>query len=124
MDVEKADQPDLTEVITHDRDPKEVPQPEESQTIWEEIKSNPRVIAYSILANGGSLAFGFDILVTGAVTALPAFSYVLFRGICDTTDLSQHDIRRTLSWTAYLARPVARLVDRFHSAWRDARSNS
>ncbi|OAL49793.1 general substrate transporter [Pyrenochaeta sp. DS3sAY3a] len=74
MDVEKADQPHLTEVITHDRDPKEVPQPEESQTVWEEIKSNPRVIAYSILANGGSLAFGFDILVTGAVTALPAFS--------------------------------------------------
>lgn len=77
MDVEKADQPQLSEVVTNDHDPKALPQPEESQTIWEEIKSNPRVIAYSVLANGGSLAFGFDILVTGAVTALPAFSYVV-----------------------------------------------
>ncbi|KAH6643101.1 general substrate transporter [Boeremia exigua] len=47
---------------------------EHPQTIWQEIRSNPRVIGYSFLANAGVLSFGFDILVTGAVTALPAFS--------------------------------------------------
>jgi SP family general alpha glucoside:H+ symporter-like MFS transporter len=51
---------------------------EQQQSVWQEIKSNPRVIAYSVLANSGSLAFGFDILVTGAVTALPSFRYCSF----------------------------------------------
>jgi hypothetical protein len=54
------------------------PPPEEQQSVWQEIKSNPRVIAYTLLANSGSLAFGFDILVTATVPALPAFSYDLF----------------------------------------------
>ncbi|KAH7130188.1 general substrate transporter [Dendryphion nanum] len=46
----------------------------DEQTIWQELKTNHRVVAYSFLANAGSLTFGFDILVTGAVTALPSFS--------------------------------------------------
>ncbi|KAF2010390.1 general substrate transporter [Aaosphaeria arxii CBS 175.79] len=44
------------------------------QTVWQELKSNHRVVAYAFLANAGSLTFGFDILVTGAITALPSFS--------------------------------------------------
>lgn len=74
MDIGKADQPRALQVITNNCDNADVPPAEEPQTVWKEIKSNPRVIFYSALANGGSLAFGFDILVTGAVTALPAFS--------------------------------------------------
>ncbi|KAH7319367.1 hypothetical protein BKA65DRAFT_529417 [Rhexocercosporidium sp. MPI-PUGE-AT-0058] len=38
------------------------------------IKDNPRVISYAVIANSGSLLFGYDILVTGACVALPAFS--------------------------------------------------
>lgn len=63
-----------TETITDNDDPKSLPRQEVEQTVWEEIKSSPRVIAYTALANAGSLVFGFDILVTGAITALPAFS--------------------------------------------------
>lgn len=63
-----------TEIVEDHDNLKERPTQEVEQTIWEEIKSSPRIIAYTALANAGSLAFGFDILVTGAVTALPAFS--------------------------------------------------
>ncbi|KAH7386037.1 general substrate transporter [Pyrenochaeta sp. MPI-SDFR-AT-0127] len=73
MDFEKVTNAS-TQFEVVDESPKETPQPEDSQTIWQEIKNNPRVIAYSVLANSGSLAFGFDILVTGAITALPSFS--------------------------------------------------
>lgn len=62
------------EAITDNDNPKSMPTQEVEQTVWEEIKSSPRVIAYTALANAGSIVFGFDILVTGAVTALPAFS--------------------------------------------------
>ncbi|KAF9690981.1 hypothetical protein EKO04_011264 [Ascochyta lentis] len=63
-----------TEAVDENDDFKGPPRQEVEQTIWQEIKSSPRIIAYTALANAGSLAFGFDILVTGAVTALPAFS--------------------------------------------------
>ncbi|KAI8411408.1 hypothetical protein FOFC_08002 [Fusarium oxysporum] len=35
---------------------------------------HPRIIFYTFLANCGSLLFGYDVLVQGAITALPAFS--------------------------------------------------
>jgi len=63
-----------TETVEDHDNLKGRPTQEVEQTIWEEIKCSPRIIAYTALANAGSLAFGFDILVTGAVTALPAFS--------------------------------------------------
>lgn len=63
-----------TENVVDPEDYKGRPTQEVEQSIWQEIKSSPRVIAYTLLANAGSLVFGFDILVTGAVTALPAFS--------------------------------------------------
>jgi SP family general alpha glucoside:H+ symporter-like MFS transporter len=63
-----------TEAVDDNDEPKSLPGHEVEQTIWQEVKSSPRIIAYTALANAGSLAFGFDILVTGAVTALPAFS--------------------------------------------------
>lgn len=76
MDVEKAkDSAKHAETIdeAHEDDPKNPPAPEPEQTIWQEVKNNPRVIAYAVLANAGSIAFGYDILLTGAVNALPAF---------------------------------------------------
>jgi hypothetical protein len=48
--------------------------PDEGKSIWKIMRENPRVIIYAALANTGSLLFGYDILVTGACVALPAFS--------------------------------------------------
>lgn len=48
--------------------------PDEGKSIWKVMKENPRVIAYAFVANTGSLMFGYDVLVTGAILALPAFS--------------------------------------------------
>lgn len=78
--IPHADAEEMKEVPLHTEvaedldDTKGLPRQDMEQTIWQEIKSSPRIIAYTALANAGSLAFGFDILVTGAVTALPAFS--------------------------------------------------
>lgn len=45
-------------------------------TLWTSIKENPRAIMLAFLANCGSVLFGYDILIRGAITALPMFSYV------------------------------------------------
>ena len=47
---------------------------EGEKTLWTSIKENPRVIMFALLANCGSLLFGYDILVQGSITALPMFS--------------------------------------------------
>ncbi|KAG4442460.1 hypothetical protein IFR05_002062 [Cadophora sp. M221] len=47
---------------------------DDGKSIWQVIKDNPRVISYAVVANSGSILFGYDILVTGACVALPAFS--------------------------------------------------
>ncbi|KAJ1327003.1 MFS transporter SP family general alpha glucoside:H+ symporter [Microdochium nivale] len=47
---------------------------EANKSTFQLIKENPRVILFAFLANCGALLFGFDILVQGAVNALPAFS--------------------------------------------------
>ncbi|KXJ85381.1 general substrate transporter [Microdochium bolleyi] len=47
---------------------------EADKSAWQLIKENPRVVLFAFLANCGSLLFGFDVLVQGAVNALPAFS--------------------------------------------------
>jgi len=49
----------------------------DQRTIWQLLIANPKVIGYSIIANAGSLLFGYDLIVNGAVTALPAFQCVL-----------------------------------------------
>ncbi|KAH6699315.1 maltose permease MAL61 [Verticillium dahliae] len=43
-------------------------------TLWTSIKENPRAIMLAFLANCGSVLFGYDILIRGAITALPMFS--------------------------------------------------
>ncbi|KAM9884665.1 maltose permease [Verticillium dahliae] len=43
-------------------------------TLWTSIKENPRAIMLAFLANCGSVLFGYDILIQGAITALPMFS--------------------------------------------------
>jgi hypothetical protein len=45
-----------------------------NETLWHSIKQNPWVLVYTFLANSGSLLFGYDVLVQGAITALPMFS--------------------------------------------------
>ena len=44
------------------------------KTIWQLINENRRAIIVTFFANCGSFLFGYDVLVQGAVTALPAFS--------------------------------------------------
>lgn len=47
---------------------------EADKSTWRLVRENPRAVLLAFLANCGSLLFGFDVLVQGAVTALPAFS--------------------------------------------------
>ena len=47
---------------------------EADKSVWQLVKENHRAIAFTFFANCGSFLFGYDILVQGAVTALPAFS--------------------------------------------------
>ncbi|KAG7287482.1 hypothetical protein NEMBOFW57_006994 [Staphylotrichum longicolle] len=47
---------------------------EADKGIWQLLKENPRVIIITFFANCGSFLFGYDVLVQGAVTALPAFT--------------------------------------------------
>ncbi|PKS08729.1 hypothetical protein jhhlp_004782 [Lomentospora prolificans] len=47
---------------------------ENDKTLMQSIKENPRIIAFTFLANCGSFLFGYDVLVQGAINALPMFS--------------------------------------------------
>ena len=49
--------------------------PHGSTTIlmWESAKQNPKVMLYSVLMTFGPMAFGFDSIIVGVVTAIPAF---------------------------------------------------
>ncbi|KAH8199174.1 hypothetical protein TruAng_006643 [Truncatella angustata] len=48
---------------------------DESSSVWQLVCANPKALAYSLVANVGSLLFGYDLIVNGAVTALPAFQF-------------------------------------------------
>jgi hypothetical protein len=41
--------------------------------MWLAAKSDPKVLAYSVLMSLGPMTFGFDIVIVGVVTAIPAF---------------------------------------------------
>lgn len=41
--------------------------------MWLAARSNPKVLVYSVLMSLGSMTFGFDIVIVGVVTAIPAF---------------------------------------------------
>ncbi|KAL3448012.1 general substrate transporter [Aspergillus insuetus] len=47
---------------------------ENQQPFWKLIFENRRVFFYALFANSGALLFGYDVLVQGSITALPAFS--------------------------------------------------
>jgi hypothetical protein len=47
---------------------------ESSKTIWQVLKENLRVIGFTLLANCGAFLFEYDVLVQGAINALPMFS--------------------------------------------------
>lgn len=47
---------------------------EKNANIWKLLRQNPRVILFAFLANCGAFLFGYDILVQGAINALPMFS--------------------------------------------------
>ncbi len=49
--------------------------PNDSTTvsIWQSVKSNPKVIAYCVCLTIGPLMYGFDNIIVGVVTAMPSF---------------------------------------------------
>lgn len=44
-------------------------------SMWRSVRDNPKVIFYSIIMTLGPMAFGFDIIAVGVVTAIPSFLY-------------------------------------------------
>lgn len=42
---------------------------------WVAILRHRKVVLYAILANIGQLMFGYDLVVVGAISALPKFRY-------------------------------------------------
>ncbi|TDZ19341.1 MFS transporter fmqE [Colletotrichum orbiculare MAFF 240422] len=40
---------------------------------WTSLRANPKVVLYAILANIGPLMFGYDLVIVGAISALPKF---------------------------------------------------
>ncbi|KAH6720545.1 maltose permease MAL61 [Leptodontidium sp. MPI-SDFR-AT-0119] len=42
-------------------------------TYWTSVKENPKVLLYTGLMTSGAMAFGFDIIIVGVITAVPAF---------------------------------------------------
>jgi hypothetical protein len=51
----------------------EAPNESTELTIWQTVKVNPKVIAYSVALTVGPLIYGFDNIIVGLVTAMPAF---------------------------------------------------
>ncbi|CEJ55689.1 hypothetical protein PMG11_01932 [Penicillium brasilianum] len=52
----------------------EVTVTERSQPFWKLILEHRRAFMYALFANSGALLFGYDVLMQGAITALPAFT--------------------------------------------------
>ena len=48
-------------------------------SIWQTVKLNPKVIMASVAMTIGPLIYGFDNIIVGLVTAMPAFQYGLAR---------------------------------------------
>jgi hypothetical protein len=44
---------------------------------WQTIKRNPKLVFYAAIANIGPLMFGHDMVIIGAISALPQFRYVV-----------------------------------------------
>lgn len=42
-------------------------------TVWETVKRNPKVLMASVAMTIGPLIYGFDNIIVGLVTAMPAF---------------------------------------------------
>ena len=47
---------------------------ESNTTVWKLLRENVRVIIFTWFANCGAFLFGYDVLVQGAINALPMFS--------------------------------------------------
>jgi hypothetical protein len=41
--------------------------------VWKLMKTHKILVAYSLLANIGPLMFGYDFVIVGSISALPAF---------------------------------------------------
>lgn len=59
----------------HAEESNPVPEKTEEQP-WQMILRHPRLGVYAMLINIGPLLFGYDMVIIGAVSALPQFKYV------------------------------------------------
>ena len=54
----------------------QAPNESPDQTIWQAVKQNPKTILASVAMTIGPLIYGFDNIIVGVVTAMPAFQLV------------------------------------------------
>ena len=64
--------PDMTHLETIES--MEVTVMEQQQPLWKLFLEHRRSFMYALFANSGALLFGYDVLMQGAITALPSFS--------------------------------------------------
>ena len=54
----------------------ETTSPTPDQTLWQSIKKWPRVVIYCLALNTAILLYGYDLVIVGTVSAMPAFQCV------------------------------------------------
>lgn len=75
-------------------------------TVIETIKQNPKVIFYSVLVAVGPMMYGFDNIIVGIITAMPAFKYVQRVGSSERVPLT---VLHTDTYTDFLISLQGRL---------------
>ena len=69
-----ASEKGIVELVEKAENPEEVhPDASTIQSMWQSARHNPKVLLYSALMTMGPMAYGFDIVIVGVVTAIPAF---------------------------------------------------
>lgn len=46
--------------------------------LWQSVKKWPRVVIYCLALSSAILLYGYDLVIVGTVSAMPAFQYVPF----------------------------------------------
>ncbi len=64
---------DVVEIVEMAETPEALEPANGAYGMWLAAKYDPKVLAYSALMSLGPMTFGFDIVVVGVVTAIPAF---------------------------------------------------
>lgn len=49
--------------------------------LWQLLKRWPKVVMYCLALSSAILLYGYDLVIVGTVSAMPAFQYVIISGI-------------------------------------------